>query len=360
MKKNIITVTGIRPDFIRMSEIFKIFDKKFNHTLVHTGQHFDKLLSGIFFKDLNIRKPDYNLKIGSKNNLHYHQLSALNIKFLNLLKQKKLKPDLIVFLGDSNSVGLSFILKKEGYKIAHIEAGMRSYDSRMLEEINRKVCDNCSDYLFVYHEDYKNNLLKENIKKNVFVVGNTIIEPCKKILSQIPKKKIIEEKYILIDIHRPENFLYPNRLIQIIRYCKFIKQTFKCRIIFLKFKRTISEIKKLNINTSGIDFVPLQGYKKYLALQRDSFFIVSDSGTAQEEPSIFKKPVIVPRDHSERPQSYKFNCSFKINVNNKDISWNKSISWINSINFKKIKINNTWLGNGKTSIKIAEILERKL
>ena len=98
----------------------------------------------------------------------------------------------------------------------------------------------------------------------------------------------------------------------------------------------------------------------FLFVQRDSFFIVSDSGTAQEEPSIFKKPVIVPRDYSERPQSYKFNCSFKINVNNKDISWNKSISWINNINSKKIKINNTWLGDGKTSIKIAEILERKL
>ena len=343
-----------------MSEIFKIFDKKFNHTLVHTGQHFDKLLSGIFFKDLNIRKPDYNLKISSKNSLHYHQLSKLNIKFLDLIKKKKLKPDLIVFLGDSNSVGLSFVLKKEGYKIGHIEAGMRSYDNRMLEEINRVVCDKCSDFLFVYHKDYKENLLKENIKKNVFVVGNTIIEPCKKILSKITKKPLINQKYILVDIHRPENFLFKERLENIIEYCSFVKKKFKSKILFLKFKRTMIQLKKFKINTSELNLIPLQGYKNYLSLQRDSFFILSDSGTAQEEPSIFKKPVIVPRDYTERPQSYKYNCSFKINVNNKNKSWNNSVLWINKLGDKKIKSNKEWLGDGTTSSQIAKILESKL
>lgn len=343
-----------------MSEIFKIFDKKFNHTLIHTGQHFDRLLSDIFFEDLDIRKPDHNLKISTKKSLHYHQLSKLNVKFLDLIKKKKLKPDLIVFLGDSNSVGLSFVLKKEGYSIAHIEAGMRSYDDRMLEEINRVVCDRCSDFLFVYHKDYKKNLLKENIKKNVYVVGNTIIEPCKKILSTILKKRLINEKYILVDIHRPENFLYKQRLKKIIEYCYFVKETYKCKIVFLKFKRTMSQLKTFNISTDKLNFISLQGYKNYLSLQRDAFFIFSDSGTAQEEPSIFKKPVIVPRDFTERPQSYKFNCSFKINVNNKNKSWNKSVLWINDLINKKIKSDNKWMGDGKTSSKIAKILELKL
>jgi UDP-N-acetylglucosamine 2-epimerase (non-hydrolysing) len=167
-----------------MSEIFKKLDKHFNHILIHTGQHYDKLLSDVFFKDLDIRKPDYNLNIGSKNNAHYHQLSKLTISFMDLLKKKKIKPELIIFLGDSNSVGLSFTLRKEGFKVAHIEAGMRSYDKRMLEEINRTVCDHSSNYLFVYHKDYAKNLSRENIKKNVFVVGNTIVEPCKKILKK--------------------------------------------------------------------------------------------------------------------------------------------------------------------------------
>lgn len=110
--KTIITVTGIRPDFIRMSEIFKKLDKNFNHILVHTGQHYENQLSQIFFEEFKIRKPDYNLNIGNKKNKHYHQLSILSVKFIDLLKKKKIKPNLIIFLGDSNSVGLSFFFKK--------------------------------------------------------------------------------------------------------------------------------------------------------------------------------------------------------------------------------------------------------
>ena len=152
--KTIITVTGIRPDFIRMSEIFKKLDSNFNHILIHTGQHYNKLLSDCFFKDLNIREPDYILDTGKNTNNHYEQLSYLSTNIVKLLKSNNLNPDIILFLGDSNSVCCSVPLKKEGYKIGHIEAGMRSNDMRMLEEINRKVCDVCSDIHFVYHQDY--------------------------------------------------------------------------------------------------------------------------------------------------------------------------------------------------------------
>jgi UDP-N-acetylglucosamine 2-epimerase (non-hydrolysing) len=158
-----------------MSKLFIELDRKFNHILIHTGQHYDKILSDVFFEELNIRKPDYNLRIGSHNNKHYQQISFLAVRFIKLLKLKKINPDLIIFLGDSNSVALSFFLKKEGYKIGHIESGMRSYDKRMFEEINRTICDHCSDFLFVYHKDYKKNLELENIRKNVYVVGNTIV-----------------------------------------------------------------------------------------------------------------------------------------------------------------------------------------
>ena len=178
--KNIITVSGIRPDFIRMSEVFKRLDEdgNINHTLIHSGQHYDSLLSDVFFKDLNIRQPDYNLNTGKETTSHYEQQSILSTKLIKLIQNNNLSPDLILFLGDSNSVLASIPLKKEGYTIGHIEAGMRSYDERMLEEINRKACDHVSSLLFVYHEDYKNNILKENISKDrIHVVGNTIIEP---------------------------------------------------------------------------------------------------------------------------------------------------------------------------------------
>jgi UDP-N-acetylglucosamine 2-epimerase (non-hydrolysing) len=153
--KTIITITGIRPDFIRMSEIFKKLDENFNHILIHSGQHYNTILSNVFFQELEIREPDYNLGIGGPNKEHFHQTAELSTKIIELIREKNLNPDLIIFLGDSNSVVSAVALKKEGYKIGHIEAGMRSGDKRMLEEINRMVCDICSDFLFVYHDNYK-------------------------------------------------------------------------------------------------------------------------------------------------------------------------------------------------------------
>ena len=150
--KTIVSIVGIRPDFIRMSKIFNLLDKNFKHILIHTGQHFDKNLSDVFFKELNIRDPDFNLEIGGIGKEHFHQTAELSIKLIELFRKESIKPDLILFLGDSNSVTASIPLKKEGYKIGHIEAGMRSGDKRMLEEINRTVCDHCSDYLFTYHK----------------------------------------------------------------------------------------------------------------------------------------------------------------------------------------------------------------
>ena len=242
MKKTIVTVTGIRPDFIRMSEVFKKLDKDFNHILVHTGQHYDKLLSDVFFDELDIRKPDYNLKIGKSGAEHFHQSADLSIKLIELLR-KIGNVDCVVFLGDSNSVCIAPQLKKEGYKIAHIEAGMRSYDKRMLEEINRVVCDYCSDFLFVYHDNYKIKLFYEKINEHIYTVGNTIVEVLKKVHKN-KKKKTLD--YIVLDIHRPENFKYRERLIHILDFA----DNFELPVKFLNFKRTMQYIKQFDIDMS--------------------------------------------------------------------------------------------------------------
>ncbi|MHA1690351.1 MAG: UDP-N-acetylglucosamine 2-epimerase, partial [Candidatus Heimdallarchaeaceae archaeon] len=122
--KTVMTITGIRPDFIRMSEVFKRLDKKFNHILVHTGQHYDEMLSGVFFEELEIRKPDYNLACGGHEMNHVFQLNLLTRELYKLMDSLEKKPDIILFLGDSNSVCSAVMLKKEGYQIGHIEAGM--------------------------------------------------------------------------------------------------------------------------------------------------------------------------------------------------------------------------------------------
>ena len=361
MKKNlvkaVITVSGIRPDFIRMSEIFKKLDgdEYINHILIHTGQHYDELLSGVFFKELNIRKPDYILNTGNSGGKHYHQLSYLSTAIIELISNNNLKPDIIIFLGDSNTVCAGLPLRKEGYIIGHIEAGMRSFDKRMLEEINRTICDHCSDIHFVYHEEYKNYLENENIKENVYVVGNTITEVCKPF---IPKTKKLNNM-ILLDIHRPENFKYKNRMENIIKYANECIKKYNLPVKMLNFGRTTQHMKEYNIDLGKVELVNLMGYKEYLNTIYNCRFIISDSGTAQEEPAIMNTPVIVPRDYTERPQSVEENCSFMLNVNNGD-NFNESYNWIKKIENEELKMNIEWLGNGNTSELIINILKRFL
>jgi UDP-N-acetylglucosamine 2-epimerase (non-hydrolysing) len=352
--KTIITVSGIRPDFIRMSSIFKKLDDSFNHILIHTGQHFDKLLSDVFFDELEIRKPDYNLGIGGMGKEHFHQTSELQIKLIELIRNENLNPDVIIFLGDSNSVLASTVLKKEGYKIAHIEAGMRSYDKRMLEEINRTICDHCSDYLFVYHDNYKEKALKENISpESIFVVGNTIVE----VVNGVTFEKEEKKNSIVLDIHRPENFKYKERLENIIKYANLVAEKYNCEVEMLSFNRTVQELEKQNIDLGNIKKIDLMSFKNYLKKINSCKFIISDSGTAQEEPCLLGVPVIVPRDFTERPESVENNCSFMINVNTENNqTWSDSFDWLDS----EKEINTEWLGDGTTSDKIIETLKNLL
>jgi len=367
--KTIVTISGIRPDFIRMSEVFKRLDscRDINHILIHTGQHYDKMLSDVFFDELNIRKPDYNLEIGGPGKEHFHQAAEITVKVIELFRKEKFKPDLILFLGDSNSVTCAMSLRKEGYKIGHIEAGMRSYDKKMLEEINRTVCDHCSNYHFVYHENYKNNLVKENLdENNIFVVGNTIVEVVKPFAIEIKKIKKLSNQFIL-DIHRPENFLYKERLQNILLTANSLSNIEEIPCKMLKFNRTLKAIEEFKLDLDRIELVDLMSYKNYLKEVYNSRFIISDSGTAQEEPVFLDTPVIVPRDYTERPESVRANNSIMFNVNglyndpiieNEDVSTNIDdiIDYLVSYHTgrfcyskEEFIIDKYWLGDGLTS-----------
>lgn len=355
--KTIITVVGIRPDFIRMSEIFKKLDKAFNHVLIHTGQHFDELLSGVFFDELEIRKPDYNLEIGGPGKEHFHQSADLSVKLLELIRAEELNPDILLFLGDSNSVTSAVPLKKEGYTIGHIEAGMRSGDKRMLEEINRTVCDHCTDLHFVYHDNYRDKLLRENLpSESIYVVGNTIVEVCNKCCVDMFKKDKTQD-FILMDIHRPENFKYANRLENAIMFGEYCSKYFGLPVKMLKFSRTMGCMKKYNISTNVINFIDLMSYKEFLQTQYDAKFLISDSGTAQEEPALLNTPVIVPRDYTERPESLYHDCSIMLDVNRFNESlFEGVVSWVKN----KPIIDSGWLGDGKTADTVVDILKRVL
>lgn len=346
----ILTITGIRPDFIRMSKIFKKFDENFEHILVHSGQHYDKLLFDVFFEELQIRKPDYNLEIGGPGKEHFHQAADLSVKIIELIRKENLNPDLIVFLGDSNSVVCSVPLKKEGFKIAHIEAGMRSYDRRMLEETNRVVCDHCSEYLFVYHDNYKEKAIKENIDPNrIFVVGNTIVEVAREMQKELygtPKGY----NHIILDVHRPENFKDRNRLQNIINFANDMNFLLASPVKMLNFGRTEKMLQEYNINLGEIELIPLMSFKNYIRAVYNSVCLISDSGTAQEEPALFGIPVIVPRDFTERPESVQYGCSYMIDVNSEyNATWGEAYNYVNAVLNGVTLINPTWLGDGNTS-----------
>ena len=344
--KHVMTVSGIRPDFIRMSAIFKKLDDDadINHILVHTGQHYDELLSGVFFKELEIRKPDYVLETGKQGGTHYNQLGYLSVAIMELIRNEQLKPDIILFLGDSNTVCAALPLRKEGYIIGHIEAGMRSFDKRMLEEINRTVCDHCSHIHFVYHDEYKKFLENENITDNVHVVGNTIVEVCKPFIPCEQKRNDM----ILLDIHRPENFKYKDRMKYIIEYANLCIEKYGIPVKMLNFGRTTKYMQEYGIDIGKVEMVELMAYKEYLTTIYHCRFIISDSGTAQEEPAIFDTPVIVPRDFTERPQSVQANCSYMLNVN-ANSTFENSWKWLSQIKNKELTMDVSWLGNGITS-----------
>ena len=350
--KTILTVVGIRPDFIRMSAIFKKLDTHFNHILVHTGQHYDELLSGVFFDDLEIRQPDYTLRAGGETNTHYHQLGYLSVAIIDLIEEHDLKPDMILFLGDSNSACAALPLKKEGYRIGHVEAGMRSGDKRMLEEINRTVCDHCSDILFVYHEDYRTNLTRENITGNVHIVGNTIVEVCKPLLPVGDSLNIL----ILVDIHRPENFKSRERMEHILTYANKCANTYGLPVKMLKFPGTSKSVEEFQLELGLVEMIDLLSYKKYLLMLHHCKFLISDSGTGQEEPALMQTPVIVPRDYTERPQSMEANASFMLDVNNLS-NEKESIVWLEEIFCGTREIDASWLGDGDTADKIVERLK---
>lgn len=325
-RTTIATITGIRPDFIRMSEVFKKLDKHFTHILIHSGQHFDRSLSDVFFQDLEIREPDINLGIGGHGITHHQQVALLGDRLLAYLRDEKLRPDLFLFLGDSNSALASVPLKKEGFRVGHIEAGMRSGDDRMLEETNRKVCDALSNVLFAYHPNNKRNLVRENKDPDcVYVVGNTIVEPISRILSQLDNGPV-QIKHICMDIHRPENY-YKDRLETIIRRACQYSWEFGYPIKMVSHPRTLQVIEDFGIQVpEEIEIMPLMGFKDFVQFQRESLFIFSDSGTAQEEPGLLGKYTISPRDYNERPESILASQSYKLFMD--DSSYRKSVYWL--------------------------------
>ncbi len=341
-----------------MSEVFARLDERFDHVMVHTGQHYDDELSRIFFRELRIREPNYVLDAGTSSRNHYEQLAYLSTEIIRLLEREQIRPEMILFLGDSNSVLASLPLFKEGYRIAHIEGGMRSYDRRMPEEVNRVCCDYVSDLVFVYTELYKDRLVRENkAPEAIHVVGNTIVEVVKKYMPSGPRAR----DYVVADIHRNENLKDARQYGHILDYLEQLGVAFDLEVRLVRFNRAVRLIEKYDL-LAGKRHVRLcgpYGFLDYLDLQYQAYGVVSDSGTSQEECPLLGVPVAVPRDYTERPESMEFGNSVLVGETNpveQMVDETRRFFRDYTVSADRLR----WLGDGCTADRIVHILEQEL
>jgi UDP-N-acetylglucosamine 2-epimerase (non-hydrolysing) len=296
----ILTIIGTRPEIIRLSCIIPKLDKVCDHFLLHTGQSYDDNMSGVFFRELGLRVPDF------LDENHCASLGNwIGKTFYSVeLAIKKFLPDRVLVLGDTNSALTVYVSKRLGIPVYHLEAGNRCYDDRVPEEINRRVVDQCSDVLLPYTERSRANLEREGFASNrIFVVGNPIYEVIKCIQETdiLFKTELIKSKYILVTAHRQENVEDKSRLVKILDACASLRQIYDVPIIFSCHPRTAKNMDLWGLDYSNIlTFHEPFGINDFLTLERNALCVLSDSGTVCEETSLLKVRCVTLRDVTER------------------------------------------------------------
>ncbi len=306
--KKIVFIAGVRPNFMKVAPLIRNIDKRnFESVIVHTGQHYDYNLTKVFFEDLDIPRPDYFLGIGSAS--HAEQTGRMILSLEKVLKKER--PDLAVVVGDANSTAAGALAaKKLGIKIAHVEAGLRSFDMSMPEEINRIVTDSIADLFFVTERSAIKNLKNEGKdQKNIFFTGNVMIdslfyaldklERLKRRFSTAPLKKRIG-KYIYLTLHRPSNVDDKKRFSRLIKILSNASKIYP--IIFPVHPRTRKNLKKFRLRMpSSIYTLDSLSYIESLSLWRDAALVLTDSGGLQDETTALLKPCFTLRENTERP-----------------------------------------------------------
>lgn len=311
----IVTLIGTRPEFIRLSRIIPLLDKYSKHTLIHTGQNYDYNLNDIFFKNLKIRKP--NIFLGAKGSFG-KQLSILFDKLeKNLVK---IKPDRFLVLGDTNSSLGAVVAKRLSIPVFHMEAGNRQYNDKVPEEVNRRIIDHSSDILMPYTHRSCENLVKEGIdRRRIYITGNPIYEVMNfynnKIISSniLIKLKLKKKDFFLVTCHRQENVDDIIRLKEIIILLNEIAKKKKKKIIWPIHPRSGKKLKNLKLKINKlVKLVNPLDFFEFSKLEKDCCCLITDSGTVQEEASILKKPNLIIRDATERPETIESGSSIII------------------------------------------------
>lgn len=335
----IFTILGTRPEIIKLSRIIPLFDKVFDHSIIHTGQNFNYELNEIFFSELKIRKPDVYLDCAKTTSIQ--TISNILLKFEKYINKNR--PDAIFVLGDTNSAYSSLVAKKNKIPIFHYEAGNRCFDNDVPEEINRKIVDHISDLNITYTNISKENLINEGIpSEKIICLGSPMLEILNFYKKQINKSKILNrlslkrDSYFLVSLHREENVDDKKTLINYVDTILFLCKKYKKKIIFSTHYRTQKNLKKYKLDKSkDIYFAKPFGFLDYMKLQQNSFLTLSDSGTLSEESSILGINSIHLRHCTERPEGLE-NGAIILSGFNK----NKIVSTIELNKITKKKIDN--------------------
>lgn len=308
MKKiKLMTIVGTRPEIIKMSAIMKKCDKYFDHIIVHTGQNYDYTLNEVFFKELELREPDYYLGVVGEN--LGQTMGNVIAKSYELMSE--IKPDAVIVLGDTNSCLSVISAKRLKIPIFHMEAGNRCKDENLPEEVIRRIVDVTSDINLCYSEHARRYILQSGVKPEyTYVVGSPMAEVLREVVPQIEASTILTElglkkgKYILLSAHREENIDIEENFMSLMNAVNELARTYDMPVLYSCHPRSEKMIEKrgFKFDNRVIQHKPL-GFFDYNHLQQNAFCVVSDSGTVPEEGAFFHFPAVSVRTSTERPEA---------------------------------------------------------
>jgi UDP-N-acetylglucosamine 2-epimerase (non-hydrolysing) len=363
MTLKVILVAGARPNFMKIAPVWSEMNKHsrdFKPIILHTGQHYDYEMSKVFFEDLDLPEPHYFLGVGSGT--HAEQTGKIMVEFERVIQNEN--PDLVVVFGDVNStLACSVTAKKLCIPVAHVEAGLRSFDMTMPEEINRKVTDAISDILFTPSQDGDENLLREGVERNrIHFVGNIMIDSLVSILKRIDppyEDKVFQKfglqrnNYVLVTLHRPSNVDDQGNLYKIMNFLNSL--SVKMPVIFPVHPRTKKGINGFDQpflrNESFKMLEPLR-YKEFISLEKYAKLVLTDSGGIQEETTYLNMPCLTLRPNTERPITVTQGTNELVCIENIE----ERIEQVLSGHWKQGRIPERW--DGGTAQRTANILKR--
>ena len=353
-------IAGARPNFIKIAPILKAIDKavtegaRLEYRLIHTGQHYDRNMSGRFFEELDIPDPDHNLSVGSGTQAS--QTGNIMMAYERVLLEAP--ADLCMVVGDVNStMACSITAKKMNMKVAHVEGGIRSNDLSMPEEINRMVTDAITDYFFTTSETANQNLRSLGVNDSaIFYVGNTMIDTLKSHINKLKAPAIYEQLqlkqkgYIVMTLHRPANVDQEIQLQSLMN--KITRHASSMPIIFPVHPRTAKILNNLQIQSDNLHYVNPLGYLEFNYLVQNAFAVITDSGGITEETTVLGIPCLTLRDNTERPETVAIGTNELVGTDPENIA--PAMERLFSGNWKKGDIPYLW--DGHTAERIVRIL----